>query len=113
MTLKYNFSIFNAANDPVSGAIFEINNASSGFFSYVLLFVLFIITSYVIAKKTNDVSKSLLMSLHIVVIISLVMFYMGKIGGYVLIPEILMLFLIVVESFAIGGMYYMRMTKNQ
>lgn len=112
MSLKYNMSNFTTADNPVLGMIIESNNASAGFFIYMLLLIVFIVSAYVINRKTQDVQKSLLFALHITMLPSLLLFYLGKKYAVTFIPEILMLFILIVEAIAIAGMYYTRTNNN-
>jgi len=102
-------STFNSVDNPVWGLYLEVNNATTHFLSYSLLLMVFIISTYVFIRKTNDIAKSLLNSTHIVTTLTLLLYFAGKISGYVVIDDIFMLGIVVIESMGIAGIYY---TKN-
>jgi len=106
--IKHNLSLMMSYDNPIWGAIVQVNEATNGFWIYLLLAAVFIISSYAIISKTNDIGKSLTSSMHIVMVLTVILFYAGKVTNYVLVPELLLLAIIVVESIAIGGIYFMR-----
>lgn len=108
-TTKYNFSTMFGEDNPLYGMILEVNNATNGLLIYFMLIVVYIVSSYIIMRRTQDINKSLLNSLHIVMILALILFYAGATSGVVLVSEVVMLTLIVAEILGIAGMYYMRM----
>lgn len=107
-TFKHNFSILTSTDNPILGAIIEVNEAGSGILIYALLIVLFTISAYVLNKKTQDTEKSLITALHITTISALLLFYAGKTSGYTLVPEVIMLGLLVIEAISIGAIYFVR-----
>ena len=109
MVLKYNLSTMYAQDNPMYGAMLEVNIATSGLLIYMILAIIFIVSAYSFIRRTNDIAKSLLSSVHIVMILSVILYYMGKTTGYVLVPEVLLLSIVVVEIFGITGLYFNRM----
>jgi uncharacterized membrane protein YhaH (DUF805 family) len=107
--VKNNLSIMLGQDNPFLGLIFEVNEATAGFLAYCMLLLIFIVASYVMMRRTQDIAKSFIGGLHITTILSILLFYMGKLGGYVLIPNLLMLALLVGESIAVALLYYQRM----
>ena len=109
MPIKYNFTTTFAEANPLYGAMIEVNNATNHLLIYCILAIIFIISSYVMIRKTQDIGKSLLSSMHILMIVSLILFYAGKMMGDVLVPEVLMLSIIMIEILGIAGLYFNRM----
>jgi len=109
MPMKYNFTTTFAETNPLYGAILEVNNATSGLLIYCILAIIFIVSSYVMIRRTQDIGKSLLSSLHILMVTTLILFYAGKQMGNILVPEALMLTIIVAEIIGIAGLYFNRM----
>ena len=106
--MKNYFSLLNGTDNPLFGVILEVNAVTSGFLVYGLLFFLFVVSTWVFMRRTQDIGKSMLSSVHVVVIIGLLLFYMGKTQGVVLVSDVFMLALLVVEALALAGIYYFR-----
>jgi len=111
--MKYDFALFNTIENPLSALIVTVNEATSGLLIYAILLMLFIVASYVFLRRTNAIGKSLISGLHPVLILSLLLYDYGKILGYVLISDLVMLSLLIIESMAIGGIYFLRINKNE
>jgi uncharacterized membrane protein YhaH (DUF805 family) len=86
-----------------------VDDASSHFVTYAILILIFVVSAYIIIRQFNDTGKSLLYSSHITTILSLVLYYMGKVINYSFVPDVILLGLLVIESIAIAGIYYTRM----
>lgn len=108
-TMKYNFSTMFAEQNPLYGIIVEVNNASSGIMIYCMLLIIYIVSAYIMIRRTQDIGKSLLSSTHILMVVSLILFYAGKVGGNVLISDVVMLGIIVIEIIGISALYFNRM----
>lgn len=113
VSIKHNLNIMNSIDNPLVGVIFEVNNATNGYLIYSLLMMIWLVAFFVFNRKTNDIGKSAISSLHIIVLLSILLFYAGKLQGYVLIPEVLLLGLLVIEAISLAGIYYMRHSSNQ
>ena len=96
-------------DNPLMGLILEINEATSGFLIYCVLLIIYVVATYVIMRRTQDIAKSVLNGLHITMILSLLLFYVGKLVGYVLVPNVLMLSILVIEAVGVGLLYFQRM----
>jgi len=108
MSLKHNFSGLNNFTDPFTGIIAVTNNATSGALIYVFLTLIFIVTAWAFINRTQDIAKSLLSSTHIITILTIILFYGGKIGGTVFIHEIFLYTILVIEGLGIGAIYLLR-----
>jgi hypothetical protein len=86
----------------------EVNNATNGFLTVGFLLLFFIVSTYVSNQKTQDISKSMIISLHMVTMLSLLLFYAGKVLSETLIPDVLMLGILVIEGISIAGIYFAR-----
>lgn len=107
--MKYNFSELGASHhNPFLGLMVELNDASNGVFVYALLILFFIISLYSILRTTNDIAKSYIFSLHIVLILSILLYYMARLEGYSLISNLVMLGLIMLEIVSVTAIYFMR-----
>jgi len=106
--MKYNYSLLGTGDNPFSSLMIVINEASGGLFTIALLFIIFMVSFYMFSKKTQDTGKSTLMSLHIVTLLALLLFYIGKIEGYVLVTDILMYGLLVGEIVGVSVAYFSR-----
>tara|TARA_R100001530_G_scaffold136291_2_gene116254 strand:- start:3639 stop:3968 length:330 start_codon:yes stop_codon:yes gene_type:complete len=105
--MKYNFSML-GETDPFLGLIIEINNATYGLWASLFLLFIFVVSTYVFLNRTNDIGKSTIMSIHLVVLIGLILFYAGRMVGHTLINETIMLGLILLEVGSLAGAYFMR-----
>ena len=108
MSMKYNFTIMRDEANPIMGLMIEINQATNGIFILALLIMVYGIATYSFLKRTQDIGKSCIMGLHIVVLLSILLFYGGLTAGYTLIPQIWMLGLILLEAGALAGSYFLR-----
>jgi len=106
--MKYNFTTIFGETNPLYGAILEVNNATSHLLVPCILAIIFIVSSYVMIRRTQDMGKSLLSSMHIVMITSLILFYAGKMMGDVLVTEVLMLSIIMIEIIGVAAIYFTR-----
>lgn len=110
--IKYNLSTMKAIDNPVWGVMIEVNNATNHYFVYSILALVFSVASYVFIRKTNDIPKSLLSSLHITTILTILLYYAGKVQGIIFVDDIVILGLIVTEALAIAGLYYVKNKKT-
>ena len=62
-------------DNPFLGLFFEVNEATAGFLAYCILLLIFIVASYVMMRRTQDIAKSLIGGLHITTILSILLFY--------------------------------------
>jgi hypothetical protein len=113
MTLKHNLSMIYTQSDPFWGVIIEINNASSGLLGWAFLLLVFAISTYVATRSTQDLGKSLLISLWITTLSSIILFYaerqtIGVAITHPLVSNIVMLTLLVVSAISVAGMYFLR-----
>lgn len=107
--MKYNFSELGASHhNPFLGLMVEINNASNGVFIMAFLFLIFFVSFFTHLRVTNDLGKSGVFSLHIVMILSILLYYMGKVAGYTLVPDLLMLGIIMLEIISVSVLYFLR-----
>ena len=106
MTLKHNFSLLFGAENPIIGLIIEVNTNTNHFMMYSLLLIIFVVSSYVFIRKTQDISKSLISSTHIIAILSLILYYGGKAANTIFIDEIFLLGILVIEAVSIALIYY-------
>jgi len=106
--MTYNFTQINDYGNPFWGLMVMINEGSNFLFVYLLMALFFIVSSYVIMRKTQDISKSLLMGTHITTMLTLIMFFMGLVSNVNFVPEIVMLSLLIIEAISIGLIYFNR-----
>lgn len=107
-TIKHNFSDLASQDNPIFGMMLEVNNTTNAFLVYCFVILFFTIASFVIIKRTNDINKGMLYSLHITTILILLLYYGGLVAGLTFVPSILILGLLTFEGIAIAGMYYAR-----
>lgn len=110
--VKHTFAILNSTSNPLWGAFLEVSEATNGSLGVGLLVLFFVVSTFVFIRRTQDVGKSLASSLHVVVILGLLLYYGGKVSGYVVISDVLMLGLIVAEVLTVAGLYYFRTNKD-
>lgn len=108
MVTKHTFDILNNTANPLWGAMLEVNNATSGGLGYALLILFFVISTFVVIRRTQDLGKAFASGLHITTIIALLLYYAGKVDGFVFINDFTMLGLIVAEVLTIGTLYFFR-----
>lgn len=113
MSVKYNFTGMATYDNPFVGLLVDVNSATSGFLFYAFLTLIFIVSAWVFINRIQDVGKSLLSSLHLTVVLSLLLFYAGKVIGEVFVADIVMYALLVLEALSLAGLYFMRMNKNE
>lgn len=111
--VKYNFSGLASFDNPLVGLVYDVNSATSGLFVYAFLCLVFIVSLWVMINRTQDTGKSLLSSLHIVVVLSLLLFFAGKLVSVVFVSEVFMYGCLVVEAIGLAGIYFLRMNKNE
>jgi uncharacterized membrane-anchored protein len=112
-SIKHNFSTLNESIDPFMGLWMETHQATQGFTTYVILFVIYIVLMYVYIRKTQDQARSFVSATHIIFLLSILLYYAGKKIDMIIIPDILMLGIVVLEAVSIALIYYMRMSKNE
>jgi uncharacterized membrane protein len=106
--MKHNFSIMFEQENPFVGAFVLINDVTSSYFWIAVLIMIYIVSSYVFLKKTQDIGKSLLSANHIIVIIAIIIYYWGLTLNVSFLPPVLVLGLIVLEVFSLGILMYKR-----
>jgi hypothetical protein len=106
--MKYNLTQVTSQDNPFLGVMLEINSATGDLFIHSILLLVFVVAAYVIIRVTQDMGKSLLMSLHITTLLTLILYFMGLESGVYLVPDITMLTLIVVEAVSIAIIIYKR-----
>ncbi len=113
MALKHNLSIMTSQSDPFWGVMLELNTASHGLFGWGIILIVFVVSSWVATKQTQDLGKSLLSGLWITTLTSLLLFFAGK--GEVLasnikplVSEVMMLTMLSLTAISIAGMYFFR-----
>ena len=77
----YNYNIVGNASDPLTGLVFEIQNAT-GILTYLLILLVAIISFYVFHKRTQDTGKSGISSIYISTITTILLYYWGIVGDY-------------------------------
>lgn len=110
--VKNAFSILNSSSNPLWGAMLEVNEATSGGLGYSFIILIFIVSSFVVIRRTQDIGKSLATGLHITTMLTLILYYAGKVEGFIFINDVTMLGLVVAEVLTIGGLYYFRTNKE-
>jgi len=107
-----NFDIIFEQSNPLWGAFLEVNQATNGLLGSMILITIFIVSTYVFMRRTQDITKSLLSSLHITTIMALILFYAFKMSVTTattpLVSEIVMLSLIMGEVISIAVIYFTR-----
>lgn len=111
-TLKYSFGNLSAFNDPFQGFLVETNGAVGGLLVYAVLFVVFFVVVYVFMERTQDISKSLLSGVHVLALLSVLLFYAGKLMVYPLVSELFLLSVLIAEALGIGFLLYRRMNET-
>lgn len=82
MTIEHSFNIIRNANlDPITGLFFELQNALD-IFTYGLIFFFIGVSYYVYNKRLNDTGKAAIMSIHIGMLLTTIMYYWGISGNY-------------------------------
>ena len=112
MVFKYNFTYLKTIDNPFVGIIAELSHATAGVWGYTVLGVIYIVASYVFLRRTNDIGKSLISALHIITILSFLLFYMGREINVMIISDVFMLGVAVIESIAIAGIYFAKSKNN-
>lgn len=110
--MKHDFVIFSQIDNPVFAIMALINNATNHLFAYGMIVSIFIVSLYVFMRRTNDIGKSLVSSMHIITLLTAILYYAGKIEGIIFISDIFMLSIVVLESIALAGIYFMRVSQN-
>jgi len=108
LALKHNFSLLFGESNPIWGLMLEVNTATNHYMAYGLLLVIFIVSSYVFMRKTSDIAKSFISSNHIISILTIILFYAGKIQGIEFIDELFFLGVLVIEAIGLTTIYYSR-----
>ena len=108
MALRHNFTYLKTDPNPITGFTKEITHATTGWVWYAVLFLVYVVFVYVFMQKTQDISKSMIQSLHIVVLVSICIYFAGILVNMVFISEVFLLALIVGEAMALAGIHYAR-----
>ena len=106
--MKYNFQMIGQDSNPFIGLIIELNEATNGFWVLALLGIIFIVSLYSFLQVTNDTGKSFMMSFHILALLSVLLYYTGKVAGYVIVNDLMMLMILTAEALIISSIYYNR-----
>jgi hypothetical protein len=106
--MKYDFSIMGQTDNAFIGLMLEVNNAMGGFWTPIFLALIFFVSFYSIIKVTNDVEKTGIISCYIVMLLSLLLYYGGKLEGFTLINDLLMAGIIVIFIVGLSTIYFMR-----
>jgi len=112
MVVKHNFSLLANASNPLWGAMLEVNEATGKSLGIGILILIFVVASFVVIRRTQDTGKGLASALHVTAVLALLLYYAGRVDGFVFISDVVMLGLVVAEIFAIGGLYYFRTNKD-
>jgi len=104
MTLKYNFNITQGNNLYIDALVY-VNDQVSGFLVYGLIFLLTMVFLYVSNYYLNDMELSLLYSMYVMIIISIIFYYMGLALNVSLFNGAFLFTLILIFS-ALGGIIY-------
>lgn len=110
--MKHDFAILSTIDNPILAILALINNATSGLFIYGILIAIFVVSLYVFMRRTSDIGKSLISSMHILTLLTAILYYAGKIGGIILVADVFMLSIVVLESIALAGLYFMRVSRD-
>jgi hypothetical protein len=110
--MKYNLTYLNATENAFLGLYFEVDNASSHILSYGLLALLFVVSFYIFIRRTQDQLKSGISAMHIVTIVSLLIYFMGKTNSVDTLSDIFMFGWLILYSSMVGVAYYLRTEKN-
>ena len=106
-TFKHNITgLFNSGD--LVDIPFAINTASGSIMAYLIVLIIFVVTSYAIIKRTNDVSKGILQGGYITTISTLLLYYAGKVRGTDFVPDVIMLGMIIAVALGTGAIKYFR-----
>lgn len=108
-TIKYDFSIIsNGSNDIFTNTFHEVSSATGDLLGVSIIFIVFSVLFTVFVKRTNDIGKSAISSIHVSVILSIILYYWGKTAGFVGIPDIILLILIIIDVGLLAFIKYNR-----
>jgi hypothetical protein len=110
-TIKHSFSLLNSTDNALWGVMLEVNNATEHFLGYGIIFLVFIVSSFVFIRRTQDLGKSLLSSSYIATVISIILYYAGKTSGVTFISDVFMFGLLTITATATATIYYFRTNK--
>ena len=105
--MKYDFN-FTYTNNGLVDSMLYYNLAVRGLFIHAIVFLVFIVLSYVYIKRTDDIGLSLTRGLFASTIISMLFYYMGKMYGYDLFSGTILMAEVVGLAVSIGVLYYYR-----
>lgn len=113
--LKHNFTALFGGNVSVWDLTSGVNQASGAEFvlSYAILSVIFIVSSWYFIRKTSDIGKSMTTATYLTFVVSLVLFYAGKVNGVDFIPNTVMFGLAVLLAILIAAIKFLRYNKNE
>lgn len=107
--MKYDFSIINnGSNDIFTNTLNEVSNATNNTLGLSFIIVIATITFYVFMRRTQDIGKSFVTTLHISTIFSILLYYYGLYAGFTLVNEYIILLLVVMDILAISFIVYNR-----
>lgn len=113
-TFKHNItSMLSTDGSNVWDIMSGVNVASEFMLAYTILFVIWIISSWLLIQKTSDIGKSMIQSSYITFLLSLILFYGGKVNGVDFIPNIVMFGLAVLLAVSLAAIKFMRFNKNE
>jgi len=108
MSLTNSFAIAKSFDNIFLGLFIDINEHLNGWLVYALLIIILIVMNYSFIKKTQDAILSAGRSFFLTTIITIIPYYLGKQIGYVLIPDLLMLTLVVLSIVSLPVIFYTR-----
>lgn len=98
----------NTLSNPFVGIFIDANEATSKLLAYAILLIIFLVSAYVIQRKTQDIAKSAAMSLYISTTITLIIYYMGKVIGVPVVHDLFFYSEIMFLIALTGILYYQR-----
>ena len=111
---KHNITgMLDTSDSPVWGLISGVNVASDYVLAWTIVLVIYVVSAYFIMRKTSDIGKGFVQSSLITTILTMILYYGGKLAGVDFIPDILFLGLIVITAISGGGIYFSRLNKNE
>jgi len=111
-TLKHTFGFLNSTNDPMIGAFAEVSNATNTGLAIGLLIFVFVITTYIGIRKTQDTTKATLIAGHFVFLTSILLYYAGKVSGFIFIYDLFFYGIAVIYSLGLVYTTWMRMKED-
>ena len=96
------------SGDGIFDLMSGLNTSSHNLFIIFMLTFIFVCAVWLINKKTTDLPKSLITGGYITGVLSLVLYYAGKLNSVVLVPELLLLTIWVLLAVGTAGLKYSR-----